>query len=182
MAHRVERAPDRPLGTRSVQQYHLLPRLHLALVKHPQVPPMLARRFHLLLQTRPLPTVGDVRARLSRLRDLDTRIADGVHVSQADAGFVQLRHGEVLGKRAIRQCWHTELFAPERIVAGRVREHRLVRPTMVLEVRLTVARQISTSQPDRPANRKFVEAGPPRLVEWICGAWLTVDRGHADLD
>src|SRR5262249_55783773 len=129
-------------------------------------------------QLRAAPAPRDVRARPARLAHLQRDAADRERVADAHARLVRAVDHEVLAEAAGPDSFEAQLLAPERVVRGRVREHRAVRAAVARAVALLVA--VDAMEPHAHRARYFLleVGGAPRALDSVAER-RPVARGHA---
>ena len=154
-----------PARAGALQQPHRVAGRDQPLLQHPQVPAVAAVRLDPGEQVGAPPPVGDLVAGPARLADLDRGLPHPVDVPDADRELVLAADREVLAEAAGADLLDVQLRAPERVVLGRVGEHRHVRPAVAAPVGLPVSIQVQAPEQAPAGHRLLVEGRPPASLE-----------------
>ena len=100
----------------------------------------------------------------ARLADLQQGFAHAVNVADADLVFQQAADGEVLAELPGAQVVTAQLLRPPGVVLMRTGVDGLLRPAVVLQIRLAVALKVEPAQAHPPRYRLLVDAGAQRAA------------------
>src|SRR5262249_30450345 len=103
--------------------------------------------------------------------DLDPRVADLVHVTDAGRRLVQPAHGHVLPEAARRDVASLPFRPPAGIVLGRIKEERALRTAVDFAGDLHVTGEAFLAEPHAPVDRLLPDRAGPRAVHGVGGAF-----------
>src|SRR5262249_20267951 len=158
------RASDWPFRFGPLEQLDRSSRFDISFLQDSQVPARQSRLLNLSRKIGDLPAPRHLPAWRSGLRDLADRISELEHVSDTGIDFQSAPGSKVFAERARYRYVAAQPALPEAGVLWRVAAYRLVGTTVSFLVRLGIAGQIGSTQPNRTGNGILEERSSPGLV------------------